>query len=168
MTMQMDRREMVKAAAAAILAAPLAASASGDSPKQAYFGAAPISAPFGDTYGTTGAGVWEKLNPTEKGIFERILKSTVTSLEDVDKLVSNQSWQLAGDRLRNSMYETRKAMLRITEANGSEYNKDLFVKFKQQIERADLAIKKKEGMNALKYSTGAQATFAKWRTSVDI
>jgi len=87
---------------------------------QAYFGAAPISAPFGDTYGTTGAGVWEKLNPTEKGIFERILKSTVTSLEDVDKLVSNQSWQLAGDRLRNSMYETRKAMLRITEANGSE------------------------------------------------
>jgi hypothetical protein len=35
-------------------------------------------------------------------------------------------------------------------------------------QRADLAIKKKEGMNALKYSTGAQATFAKWRTSVDI
>jgi hypothetical protein len=36
MTMQMDRREMVKAAAAAILAAPLAASASGDSPKQVW------------------------------------------------------------------------------------------------------------------------------------
>jgi hypothetical protein len=34
--MQMDRREMVKAAAAAILAAPLAASASGDSPKQVW------------------------------------------------------------------------------------------------------------------------------------
>lgn len=64
--------------------------------------------------------MWEKLNDTEKGIFKRILVSTSSALEDVDDLIGKQSWQLAGDRLRNSMYETRKAMLRITEASGSE------------------------------------------------
>lgn len=79
--MQMDRRAVVSAG---ILAVPSAAFATiGDAPKQAYFGAKPMSAPFGEVYGQTGAPLWEKLGETEKGIYERILSTSRESLRKV-------------------------------------------------------------------------------------
>ena len=77
-TMQMDRRAVVGAGVALLPSAAFAAI--GDAPKAAYFGAKPISAPFGDVYGMTGPPIWEKLGETEKSIFERILATSKESL----------------------------------------------------------------------------------------
>jgi hypothetical protein len=117
-TMQMDRRQMLQSAAAAIIAAPAASFASaGDFPKQAFFGAAPISAPFGDTYGQAGAPVWEKLQDTERAIYERILTDTKGHLKDVETFISKPSWDEATTELRLEMYETRKAMVRLSDVS---------------------------------------------------
>ncbi|KAJ1474915.1 hypothetical protein T484DRAFT_1634703 [Baffinella frigidus] len=166
--MGMDRREMVKAAAAAILAAPLSAFAFGDSPKTGYFATSPISAPFGDTYGLTGPGLWASMGDEERGIYSRILDSTTASMQKCEVLIGEQSWELAAAVLRNEMNETRKSMKRFAEAYPSATSKDLFKRFKSQLEKADLAISKKEGMTALKSLSAAQSTFGLWKASVNL
>jgi hypothetical protein len=114
--MQMDRRQVLQGAAAAILGAPVASfAASGDFPKQAFFGSAPISAPFGETYGQAGAPIWEKLQDTERGIYERILTNTKTHLDNVEGFISKPSWDEATSELRLEMGETRKAMVRLSD-----------------------------------------------------
>lgn len=79
--MQMDRR----AAAGIIFAAPAAAFASsGDSPKQSYFGASPMSAPFGETYTSRGNdSLFVKMDQTEREIFARIAKQSKEQLTNV-------------------------------------------------------------------------------------
>ena len=79
--MQMDRR----AAAGIIFAAPAAAFASsGDSPKQSYFGASPLSAPFGETYTARGNdSLFVKMDETEREIFARIAKQSKEQLTNV-------------------------------------------------------------------------------------
>ena len=121
-TMQaMDRREALKVAAAGFLAAPAAAfAASGDFPKQAFFGSAPISAPFGDTYGQAGPAVWEKLNPTERAIYERILGQTKNDLDKTEKFITEPSWDEARTQIRLVMGETRKAMVRLSDVSSNE------------------------------------------------
>lgn len=82
-SMQMDRR----AAAGLIVAAPAAAFASaGDSPKQAYFGTAPMSSPFGEVYKNQGTRLWTELGETERGIFTRIAIKTKQQLDEVPLL----------------------------------------------------------------------------------
>lgn len=79
-SMQMDRR----AAAGVIIAAPAAAFASsGDSPKQAYFGTAPISAPFGEVYTNQATRLWKELGETEREIYTKIARNTKKELADV-------------------------------------------------------------------------------------
>ena len=80
-SMQMDRR----AAAGIIFAAPAAAFASsGDSPKQSYFGASPMSAPFGETYTARGNdSLFVKMDETEREIFARIAKQSKEQLTNV-------------------------------------------------------------------------------------
>ena len=82
----MDRR----AAAGLIFAAPAAAFASaGDSPKQSYFGAAPLSAPFGETYTNRGSNaLWTELGDTEREIFTRIARKTKEELEAVSPVIT--------------------------------------------------------------------------------
>ena len=119
--MQMDRRQVLSGAAAAVIAAPAASFAAiGDFPKQAYFGSAPISAPFGDTYGQAGEPIWQKLQETERGIYERILTNTKKHLKNVEDFISKPSWDEATTELRLEMYETRKAMVRLTDVSESQ------------------------------------------------
>ena len=126
--MQMDRRQVLQSAAAAILAVPAASfAAAGDFPKQSYFGTAPISAPFGETYGVAGPPVWEKLQETERGIYERILKETKGHLKNVEDLVSKPYWDAATSELRLAMYETRKAMVRLSDASENPVSPKLVV-----------------------------------------
>jgi len=78
--MAMDRR----AAAALIVAAPAAAFAvSGDSPKQAYFSATPLSSPFGELYTNQASRLWVELGETEKGIYTRVARETSVKLAEV-------------------------------------------------------------------------------------
>ncbi len=124
-TMQMDRRQILQGAAAAVLGAPVASYATiGDFPKQAFFGSAPISAPFGDTYGQAGAPIWEKLQDTERGIYERILTNTKTHLDNVEGFISKPSWDEATSELRLEMGETRKAMVRLSDVAESPVTND--------------------------------------------
>ena len=48
---------------------------------QGYFATSPISAPFGDTYGLTGPGLWSKMGEEEYNIYARILGTTKTSMD---------------------------------------------------------------------------------------
>ncbi|EKX34060.1 hypothetical protein GUITHDRAFT_166304 [Guillardia theta CCMP2712] len=168
-TMQMDRRAMVKGVAAAVVAAPAAAFASiGDSPKQSYFGAGAMSAPFGDVYGLTGPGIWSKMNDTERGIYERILGDSKKRLQSVEDYINNNEWDRSRTALRLGMYETRKAMIRINEASGSQEAKDLFAKFKRQLEATDFALAKKDGALAFKLRAATEVTFSQWLASVGL
>ena len=126
--MQMDRRQVLSgAAAAALLGAPAASFATiGDFPKQAFFGSAPISAPFGDTYGQAGAPIWEKLQDTERGIYERILTNTKTHLKNVEDFISKPSWDEATSELRLEMYETRKAMVRLSDVSDNAVSSNTY------------------------------------------
>nr|CAH04626.1 putative PsbQ protein homologue precursor [Guillardia theta] len=167
--MQMDRRAMVKGVAAAVVAAPAAAFASiGDSPKQSYFGAGAMSAPFGDVYGLTGPGIWSKMNDTERGIYERILGDSKKRLQSVEDYINNNEWDRSRTALRLGMYETRKAMIRINEASGSQEAKDLFAKFKRQLEATDFALAKKDGALAFKLRAATEVTFSQWLASVGL
>ena len=185
-TMQMDRRAMVKGVAAAVVAAPAAAFASiGDSPKQSYFGAGAMSAPFGDVYGLTGTGIWSKMNDTERGIYERILGDSKKRLQSVEDYINNNEWDRSRTALRLGMFETRKAMIRINEASGSQVRhpvsisclacsrslqeaKDLFAKFKRQLEATDFALAKKDGALAFKLRAATEVTFSQWLASVGL
>mmetsp|Transcript_1891 Transcript_1891/g.4342 ORF Transcript_1891/g.4342 Transcript_1891/m.4342 type:complete len:205 (-) Transcript_1891:116-730(-) len=165
-TMQMDRRAVVSAG---ILAVPSAAFATiGDAPKQAYFGAKPMSAPFGEVYGQTGAPLWEKLGETEKGIYERILSTSRESLRKVETEITSSSWVAARAALRMDAYEVRKAMVRINEASGSPEAKKLYEKFKRQIEALDLALVKKDGAASFKARAAAEITFGEWASAAGL
>jgi hypothetical protein len=210
--MQMDRRQVLQGAAAAILAAPAASFATiGDFPKQAFFGSAPISAPFGDTYGQAGSPIWEKLQDTERGIYERILTDTKGHLKDVETFISQPSWDAATAELRLGMQETRKAMVRLTDvsdnsvrfiirnhlslfflfirksvenficsirkfyfahvtlvADCEQDSKELYAKFKRQVEALDQAISKKNADSAFRLRAAAEITYGQWLSSVGL
>jgi hypothetical protein len=207
--MQMDRRQILQGAAAAVLGAPVASYAAiGDFPKQAFFGSAPISAPFGDTYGQAGGPVWEKLQDTERGIYERILTNTKTHLDNVEGFISKPSWDEATSELRLEMGETRKAMVRLSDVAESsvcircsvspessdlpfcsqtwkfyftnmfemcvwygwisQEAKELYAKFKRQVEALDLALGKKDADVAFRLRAAADITYGQWLASVGL
>uniref|UniRef100_A0AAU8ML54 Chloroplast PsbQ n=2 Tax=Chroomonas placoidea TaxID=173977 RepID=A0AAU8ML54_9CRYP len=162
-----DRRSVAAGIGAAVIALPTASkAASGDFPKQSYFGAAPISAPFGDTYGTAGAPIWEKLGETEKGIFTRIAQTTKDQLEQASELISLGSWEASRQRLRMTMYETRKSMVRLTDVDGSKDAKDLFATFKKKLEALDRALVAKDKALSIKLIGDVRASYNKWAATV--
>uniref|UniRef100_A0A7S0W2M7 Uncharacterized protein n=1 Tax=Hemiselmis tepida TaxID=464990 RepID=A0A7S0W2M7_9CRYP len=168
-TMQMDRRAAVGAVGASILAAPALANAKGgDFPKQSYFGAAPLSAPFGDTYGTQGEAIWSQLGDTEREIFQRIATKTAEQLSEDRVLIERGEWEASRQKLRLLMGETRKSMVRLSKLEGTDASTKAQKKFYKAIERLDLSLKAKSADDSIAGISDCLTTYGAWLATVGL
>eukprot|EP00283_Hemiselmis_rufescens_P008198 CAMPEP_0173427718 /NCGR_PEP_ID=MMETSP1357-20121228/6846_1 /TAXON_ID=77926 /ORGANISM="Hemiselmis rufescens, Strain PCC563" /LENGTH=201 /DNA_ID=CAMNT_0014391607 /DNA_START=41 /DNA_END=646 /DNA_ORIENTATION=+ len=168
-TMQMDRRAATGAIGASILAAPAIANAKGgDFPKQSYFGAAPVSAPFGDTYGTQGEGLWKSLDDTEREIFQRIATSTADKLDKERNLIDRGEWEASRQNLRLVMGETRKSMTRLSTLEGTDASKSAQKKFNRAIEKLDLALRAKSSDDSAAGIANVLEAYGAWLATVGL
>merc|ERR1712216_770418 len=149
---------------------PAAAFASScDSPKQSYFGASPMSAPFGETYTARGNdSLFVKMDQTEREIFARIAKQSKEQLTNIMDYIAKKDWDRSRTALRLYMYETRKSMTRFNDKTGDTEAAKLYAKFKKQIEATDFALTKKDGDKADAALQGAISTFTSWLEVVGI
>jgi len=156
-----------RSALGVILAAPAAAvAANGDAPKQSYFGASPMSAPFGETYTNQDTRLWSELGETEKAIFTRIVGQTRDQLVKTEGYIDKEKWIDARAALRLYAYDTRKSMKRLSA--GGENAERLREVFKQDIEKLDASLVAKNYEVSRELVKDAIGTLYQWAGSIGI